>query len=224
MVAEAGHYGSRSVTAEASENKAAFTSLRDAGFVVYARQAVYGAIDSSIKPGIKRNTETSVTKCRSQDRAEMHKLYNSIMPAFVKQVEEMPADIEGGFVIRRDGTLVGIFGVNEGPKGIWVKPYLCPEVGGGIGDALARIIISEAGRTDKPAYIRSRSYQPWLRGVLEDTGFCLLSKQAVMVKRTTIRVDGPYFKSISGLVASDSDVSVPVSETKTQDVFVGKTG
>ena len=222
LVVEAGLCGSRNVTADVNEGKAAFTSLRKAGFVVYARQLVYGELDSSIKNRSKHNSKVSVTKCIPQDRAEIYKLYNNIVPALVKQVEGVPVDIGSGFVIRRDGTLAGIIGVNEGPKGIWVKPYLYPEVGIEIGYALADFVLFDVSRAEKPAYISSRSYQPWLRGILEDTGFALLSKQAVMVKRTAVRIDMPIFKSTPGLVASDSDTSIPVSETKTQDVFVGK--
>ena len=217
LVAQAGLAGMKTITAEVNESRSSFVSLRKTGFVVYARQSVYVATDISRKHNIKHKTDTSVTKTQTEDMAEIYKLYSSVVPDLAKQMEEAPSNTEASYVIRSNGTIAGTLSVSEGPIGIWIKPYLYPEIGSEIGESLSKFVVSATHSHKKPAYVRVRSYQPWLGGVLKDAGFSLLGTQAVMAKRTTARVDDYEFAPISKLVAPESDATVPVVKLRTQD-------
>ena len=221
LVVQAGFAGLKTIIAEVNENKNGFVSLRKAGFVVYARQSVYTATDISRKDNIKYKSDVSITKKQTEDRPEIYKLYNSIVPDLAKQTEEAPSNKEASYVIRNKGAMVGMFSISEGPIGIWIKPYLYPEIGYEIGKTLASFVVSATHRYKKPVYVRTRSYQPWLGDTLKDAGFGLLSTQAVMAKRTTAKVDEHELVPISRLVTSDSDVTVPVVKI-TQDSLLSK--
>jgi len=222
LVIQAGFAGLKIITAEVNENENAFKALRKAGFVVYARQAVYAAKDIGRKNNIKHKANISVTKNQTEDRAETHKLYNSIVPDLAKQTEEAPSNKDASYVIRNNGVIVGMFIVSEGPIGIWIKPYLYPEVCNEVGECLSEFVVSATHRHKKPTYVRARSYQPWLGGVLKDAGFSLLSTQAVVAKRTTARVADHELVPISKLVTSDSDTAVPVVKINTQNSLFSK--
>ena len=90
------------------------------------------------------------------------------------------------------------------------------------GECLSEFVVSATRRHKKPTYVRARSYQPWLGGVLKDAGFSLLSTQAVVAKRTTARVADHELVPISKLVTSDSDTAVPVVKINTQNSLFSK--
>jgi len=222
LVIQAGLAGLKIIAAEVNESENAFIALRKAGFVVYARQAVYTVKDIDRKNNTKHKVGISVTKSQTEDRAETYKLYNSIVPDLAKRTEEAPSNKDTSYVIRNNGVIVGMFIVSEGPIGIWIKPYLYPEIGNEVGECLSEFVVSATHRYKKPTYVRTRSYQPWLGGALKDVGFSLLSTQAVMAKRTTARVAYHEFVPISKLVTSDSDTTVPVVKINTQNSFFSK--
>ena len=192
-------------------------SLRKAGFVVYIRQSVYSSMDIRWKTNTRDNSNVVIAKSQTEDKSEIYKLYNSIVPDLAKQAEETPSDKEVSYVIRNKDAMVGMFNVRNGPIGVWIKPYFYPEAGNEVGEVLANYVLSTIHLHKKPAYVRVRSYQPWLGGVLKDAGFSLLGTQAVMAKRTTARVDDYEFASISKLVAPELDATVPVVKLRTQD-------
>ena len=222
LVIEAGFAGLKSITAEVNESEGGFVSLRKAGFVVYIRQSVYSSMDIRWKTNTRDNSNVVVAKSQTEDKSEIYKLYNSIVPDLAKQAEETPSDKEVSYVIRNKDAMVGMFNVRNGPIGVWIKPYFYPEAGNEVGEVLANYVLSTIHLHKKPAYVRVRSYQPWLGGLLKDAGFNLLSTQAVMARRTTARVGVHEIDPIAKLVVSDADASIPVSKTINQDCLLSK--
>jgi hypothetical protein len=115
--------------------------------------------------------------------------------------------------LRRDGDVVAMLGVNRGPKGVWVEPYVHPEAEDIIGEVLGAFLLRERPDTHKPVYVCVRGYQSWIGGALQSVGFDTMGQQAVMVKRLTAGTRKPRWRPAPAISVTQVEVSAPVTKT-----------
>jgi hypothetical protein len=202
---EAGGRGAHNLIAEVDENSREFEALRVAGFAVYARQSVWKLSGALSAPA----SNVPLRAVTGGDLIGINTLYANIVPRLVQQVEPPPSHPRG-YVLEQKAELVAFLHVRRGPRGIWVEPYLHPEV-----DQLSEatlltglsLIPNEKGQ---PVYVCVRRYQNWLQDVLLKSGFTALESQAVMVKRLTVRLTEPLLKPLPAIEGKTVTTSTPI--------------
>ena len=195
LTRSAGSQGARHLVAEVDEQLAAFQSLREAGFAVYARQRIWRLEPELGEPreGSQRESELVNSPWRreqSSDDLALATLYANLVPALVQQVEAPPRRTGRGWVHAREGEVLGYLYVDRGPLGTWVQPYLHPAAEAV--EALLRTFLAATHtRRGRPLLVVVRSYQGWLNDILERLGLQPACDQAVMVRRLVVPIRQP---------------------------------
>jgi hypothetical protein len=204
----AGARGGRNLVADVDEDHAAFISLREAGFAIYARQQVWRLTGSSPQPD-GEGTGGMWRLEASADSPAVHLLHLNIVPALVQQIEPPPARGRG-LVHWREGEILGYLEIARGPLGIWTQPYFHPAAEKP--DELLAGFLRRLGPTgERPLYVCVRSYQSWLNGPLERAGFERVSAQAVMVKRLAVGVRRPALAPLPALEGTRVKPTTPIA-------------
>lgn len=192
MSREAGRMGAHALLAEVDEESGLFETLRTAGFAVYTRQSVWVRPPThfDFDPGdvvLKEENENDLTGVNA--------LIGSTVPSLVYQFALPPSDMPR-LVYRRGERVEGYIAYAEGRNGIYIIPYLHPDVittCAHIIEAAIRMI----PRYDRvPVYVCMRRYQDWLGAALHDLRFELHSNQALMVKHITAGVRRASFRHV----------------------------
>lgn len=179
LCVKAGEWGALHVLAEIEETSPFFESFRYAGFTVFARQSVVcfenlHMVDiSKLKPGLWKPATT-------MDEPAIRSLFQSLVPPLAQSAEPLPEFPPGGLVYRHRNELVAYVDGIYGTHGIYLIPYIHPEVGNCeelISDLLLRL-----PRFSRRVYLVIRSYQAWLEDVISDFQTSISPHQAVMVK------------------------------------------
>jgi len=174
-----------------NENEAAYVTLRQAGFSVYARQTIWkrpsGPIPSNVIDLLRPETD--------EDAWAINSLYVNVVPRMVMQADT-PPDTGNGLIYEHKGRVLGYFSVQEGKYGIYVQSILHPDAYDQARQILASLLSRLPHAERIPVYIPIRRYQEWLQGTLDWASFTPWSNQAVMVKHTVARVEHLAFKSI----------------------------
>lgn len=177
MVADAGKRGAHMLTAEVDEHLDLFETLRVAGFAIYARQEIWQRPPTSPLDV----PHVSLTQVTEADEHGIHLLYSNVVPRLVQQIA-MPPSQSDGLVYRKHDRIAGYIALSEGKHGIYLMPYLHPDV---FSEAAAIIgaAMRSANHVDRvPMYVCVRRYQDWLEDALVDLGFEPMTRQAVMVR------------------------------------------
>lgn len=101
-----------------------------------------------------------------------------------------------GLVFRKEGQIEAYVAFSEGKHGVYLMPYLHPEV---LSDApdIVSASLRQIDRCRKlPVYICVRGYQGWMENAMLDLGFDPWLEQAVMVKHLTAGVRQTSFESV----------------------------
>jgi hypothetical protein len=183
LLREAGRRGAQHLLAEAEEGSPIFGFLRQEGFAVYARQAVW-ALDQprtvSMPPaGVLRPQ-------RARDLLAVRSLYAAVVPALIAQVEPAPREARG-WVLFQESDLVGSIDVQSGPRGIWLEPFFHPAARD-VAEAMHSILANLRPTAARPAYVCVRSYQNWLGPILAEAGLARWGEQAVLVRRIVVPI------------------------------------
>lgn len=203
----AGERGAHNLLAEVNEDSAEFEALRSAGFAIYARQSVW-KLPANRQP-LTANVTIPLRPAVSADAFAVSTLYSNVVPRLVQQVELPPRRIERGYVLEQQSELIAFLDVRRGPLGIWVKPYLHPEVYD-LSEAVLQAGLSQfKSGADKPVYVCVPRYEDWLQEVVARAGFEALGSQAVMVKRLAIGVAEPRLKP---LPAVEGQITTPAAQ------------
>lgn len=192
MAREAGRSGAHALLAEVDEHSALFEMMRTSGYAVYARQEIWmrqpGAYPSFLG-GVTLKEESA------QDIAGVNALISSTLPALVQQFALPPADMPR-LVYRLQDRVEGYIAYSEGKHGIYIIPYLHPDVmssAPAILDAAVRMI----PRSDRtPVFVCVRRYQDWVCEALAELAFEPFAQQALMVKHMTAGVHRAAFNSL----------------------------
>lgn len=197
--------GATTTIAELPETaSAAFKILRQAGFVVYARQTIYHYQPSnamSQEPLVR----VQIRPVQSADLPHLQLLYAKLVPSLIQQACPLSKpnirNHDSSLVVQsvEDGRLLGHLGVVEGRSGLLMRPLLHPDIyeeaSGIFQQALA--LWPKAERL--PLYACIRSYQEWLGIPLEDAGMHHLDRQVLFVKHMAVRVKPVFERATSEL-------------------------
>lgn len=183
MAREAGKHGAHSLIAEVETSSQLFETLRTARFATYSRQTIWrhAPVAASAPDAADESAYPLLTEETSRDQIGIMSLICSTIPTILQHVTAPPGDMDG-WVYRRDGQIDAYIAVSEGKHGVYVIPYIHPDVLDEAGALIQAAIARTPQARRVPIYISVRSYQSWLDGILEGLGFDAWVEQAIMVK------------------------------------------
>ncbi len=195
VVFEAGKRGAHRINAEVPQDHVIFQAFRLAGFAVYSRQVILRRAPCPVSGG----DPALVRPEEDQDAVAISTLHANTVPRLLQQVEPLPMPEWIGLVYEREGHVAGYLAVMQGKSGVVIRPYFHPEVY----DQVAAIILSALTHLPRagqlPVYLYARSYQDWLRDVLEQVEFRPWTHQALLVKDTLVRGERLEAVTLPGL-------------------------
>lgn len=130
--------------------------------------------------------ETPWQPAVSQDAFDLRTLYSDLVPPLIQQAEPPPWDPIEGVVYREKGHVRAYISLHYGPRGIWARPFIHPEVEHVAGRLLS-LYNHLPNRRSRPVFFAIRTNQAWLEAHLSEIGAKTGPRQAVMVKRMAIR-------------------------------------
>lgn len=211
LIKRLGEREAQVLVADVDEKTATFETLRQLNFSIYARQHIWRIGSLSLKGTPKLKWRKIV----SQDEFNARKLYHAIVPTMVQQVESTPASEMSGWVYYSEGELLGYADVREGPRGVWVQPFIHPEMED-VGMHLTALFAALRPRERRPAYVCLRSYQAGLSLYLEDLDAEVSASQAVMVRRLAAMVKKPELSPLPS-INGGTEVTTPYNQTQPAD-------
>lgn len=174
----AGNWGAQVLLADLPAESACQPLFKRLGFIHWAQQKVY-RLDrekSSHKP------QTFLWRTwTSADMPALELVYRSLVPGLFQMIEQLTRKAKLGLILQDEkGKCLGFVDYDEGPKGVWLQPFLLPELSGAqvIRDMLPCLHVLGM----EPVYISARSYQPWAEAMLQSSGAELVSEQNLVVK------------------------------------------
>jgi hypothetical protein len=128
---------------------------------------------------------------------EIQLLYSNIVPRLVQPIA-VPSSDSQGLVYRQRGRVQGYIAVSEGKCGIYLMPFMHPDILFSEASAIIAGAIAKTVKADKlPVYVCVRRYQDWLEDGLVDLGFQPISQQAVMVRHIAAGVRHTVFAPVA---------------------------
>lgn len=201
----AGEWGAQVLLTDLPSESACQSTFKRLGFIFWARQKIYRLDQAKSNRGpvnFKWRTWTSA------DIPALESIYRSLVPGLFQPIEQLTRKARLGLILQDDkGRYLGFVDYDEGPKGIWLQPFLLPE----LTDAeLIRDILT-ALRTLRsvPIYLSARSYQLWVDALAQNAGATLLSEQNLLVKYLAAPVPTPEAVKDFRLEKSRIEGSIP---------------
>ncbi len=190
MTAEAGKRGAYMISAEIDEHLDLFQTMRISGFSIYARQEIWHR-----PPEIPLDMPlVGLTRECEADAHGIQLLYSNIVPRLVQQIAIPPTHSQG-LIYRKKERIEGYIAVSEGKYGIYLMPYLHPDVFSEAASIIASAIHYADHHDRVPVYVCVRRYQDWLEDALVDLGFEPLTRQALMVRHIAAGIRQTSFAS-----------------------------
>lgn len=220
---EAGRRAATMLTAEVDELSPLFPLMRHAGFAVYARQEIWRwsgelASCSELVPVGELAEESD------DDTLAIQLLYSSIVPRLVQPIA-VPSRESAGLVYRKDGRVQAYIAVSTGRSGVYLMPFIHPDVLGSEAAAVLLAVIARVARAERaPVYVCVRRYQDWLGDSLRDLGFEAITQQAVLVRHIAAGVRSAEFSPLMMLAGSMSHVATILISRLTKLSFALHTG
>jgi hypothetical protein len=209
MVTEAGRRGAHMLTAEIDEHSPMFTTFRSCGFAVYARQELWRGtlpFPAHIQPA-------ALTRESTDDTFDIQLLYSNIVPRLVQPIA-VPSSESEGLVYRQDGRVRGYIAFSEGKHGVYVTPYLHPDIPYQHAASILAGAIVKAERAEKaPITICVRRYQDWLETALREIGFDVVGQGAVMVKHIAAGVRHSAYATLTQVLEAMPAAPQPAAPT-----------
>jgi hypothetical protein len=187
LIQTIGERGAQSLVAEVDEKSQTFEALRRANFTIYSRQRIYRVSDqpqAAKANGAARDVWRAVTPL---DEFNVRKLYNLLVPAMVQQVEPAPWGDMAGWVYYEGDELLAYVDFKSGPAGVWVQPFIHPEMND-LDARLSALLAILGPRRGRPVFFCIRSHITWLGAPLQDLGGQPGAAQAVMARRLAVKV------------------------------------
>jgi hypothetical protein len=186
LIKRLGERKAQNLIAEVDENSACFELLRQAGFSIYARQHIWKI------NGIPKRDKSSFNwrEIAPIDEFNTRKLYHTVVPTLVQQVESTPWEELQGWVLYQNGDLMAYAYVLQGLRGIWVQPFIHNQMED-IYPQLIALMARLRPKERRPVYVCLRSYQGGIAPHLEALDAQVSDTQAVMVRRLTAAVKKP---------------------------------
>ena len=206
MAGQLGRQGVFHILAEIDESSQVYQILRRVGFAIYARQRIW-RLDGSVTG---EQDEDSWRAYRTSDMIGIRSLYCNVVPAIAQQVEPIPKKNLKGYVHYQNGDVHAFVELKYGRYGIWVQPYVHPDVEN-FDRQLVHLLAHLPARRNRPLYICVRSYQSWLETAIEAIGAQPGPPQAVMVRHLTVtnRVKQAY--PLTAINGSHAEPTAPIA-------------
>lgn len=192
MAEQAGSNGAHTLVGEVETSHQLFETMRRAGFAVYSRQVIWRHGPMAAEPqssGLRLAVETE------DDQIGIAALLGSTIPRILQTVMGPSTDM-AGLVYRVDGRIEAYLAYSEGKHGVYLIPYLHPEVLSEAPEIIAAALRQIERCRKLPIYICVRGYQGWMENAMLDLGFDPWLEQAVMVKHLTAGVRQASFESV----------------------------
>jgi hypothetical protein len=212
IVQQIGKRGAFHLLAEVEERSHAFENLRQAGFAQYVHQRIWQT-PADFQQGDNQSQWRDIS---SQDAIAVRSLYDILVPALVQQVESLPNERMKGLVYYSDDELAAYAEIRYGQQGIWVKPFIHPDVQN-ITELVGDLLYNFPNRHSRPVYFCIRSYQSWLENALEDLQAEAGPMQVVMVKHLAITKKVRNSFAIPTLENGTQEVSTPFVNSERQN-------
>ena len=181
MAEQAGKNGAHTLVGEIELSHRLFETMRRAGYAVYSRQVIWqrDPLGSGfLAPDVAIAAETD------GDELGISALLGCTIPRILQPVMEPSAEM-AGLVFRKEGRVEAYLAYSEGRHGVYLMPYVHPEVLSEAADIVAAALMKIERCRKLPVYICVRGYQGWLENAMRDLGFSPWLEQAVMVKHLT---------------------------------------
>ncbi len=192
MAREAGKHGAHALIAEVESSSSLFETMRKAGYAVYARQQIW-----KHGPLARDHATLQLVEETADDQIAIASLLYHTVPRMLQQVVAPPGDMQG-LVYRQDDRVLAYVLVSEGKQGIYLIPYLHPDVYGETAAILEAASLHTQRAHKVPIYVSVRSYQGWLNDLVAGLDFTSLAEQAIMVKTIAAGVRGTVFAPLRG--------------------------
>lgn len=192
MAEQAGANGAHTLVGEVELSHRLFETMRRAGYAVYSRQVIWRRsplTQEFAAPDLAIAAETT------GDELGIAALLGCTIPRILKAVMEPSAEM-AGMVYRKDGQVEAYLAYSEGKHGVYVMPYVHPEVLSDAADIVAAALCRIERCRKVPVYICVRGYQGWLENAMRDLGFSPWLEQAVMVKHLTAGIRQASFSRV----------------------------
>ena len=193
MAEQAGENGAHNLVGEVELSHRLFETMRRAGYAVYSRQVIWR--HSPIVAGFPFS-DLQITPESEDDQIGIAALLGCTIPRIMQAVMGPSADMEG-LVYRKDGQVEAYVAYSEGKHGVYLLPFLHPEVLTEAPDIVAAALQKIERCRKLPVYISVRGYQGWLENAMLDLGFSPWLEQAVMVKHLTAGIRQTSFAQVS---------------------------
>ena len=192
MAQQAGKHGAQTLVAEVEISHRLFETMRRAGYAVYSRQVIWqhSPIDDDTQ-----TPEVTLTEEVNNDQIGIAALLGCTIPRILQTVMGPSTDMEG-LVYRKDGRIEAYIAYSEGKHGVYLIPYLHPDVLSDASDIIAAAVLAIDKSPKVPIYVSVRGYQGWLENAMLDLGFTPWLEQAVMVKHLTAGIRQTSFTSV----------------------------
>ena len=193
MAEQAGKNGAHNLVGEVELSHRLFETMRRAGYAVYSRQVIWRH-EPIVAELVCADVE--ITPESAEDQIGIAALLGCTIPRIMQAVMGPSADM-AGLVYRKDGPVEAYVAYSEGKHGVYLLPFLHPEV---LSEAPA-IIAAALRKIERcrklPVYVSVRGYQGWLENAMLDLGFKPWLEQAVMVKHLTAGVRQTSFAQVN---------------------------
>ncbi len=193
MAEQAGKNGAQNLVGEVELSHRLFETMRRAGYAVYSRQVIWqhGPIVGELP-----FADLEITPESEMDQIGIAALLGCTIPRIMQTVMGPSADMQG-LVYRKDGQVEAYVAYSEGKHGVYLLPFLHPEVLSEAPDIIAGALLKIERSRKLPVYISVRGYQGWLENAMLDLGFNPWLEQAVMVKHLTAGVRQASFAQVN---------------------------
>lgn len=220
LTAEAGRHGAHILTAEVDDRSPLFQTMRNAGFAVYSRQAIWRRMPDQ---PLAAPHVAHLSRETDGDALDIQLLYCNIIPRLVQPLAA-PSAVSTGWVYRQEDTLWGYVAVSEGRHGVYVMPYLHPDIVFHETAAVLAGVVARSTRAQQtPVYVCVRRYQDWLEEILMDMGFEPWMQQALMARHITAGVRHAVFAPLkSKLEVMPSPVRPPTRRIAEPSVEISR--
>lgn len=215
---EAGRHGVQQVFADLPADSESVTPFLNAGFMVFAREELLACEPQQIS---RSPVNLALRRQRDTDLLALQRLYATIVPVGVKQVEGA-YEANGAptshpnrsateeYVLEIAGEIAGHVEIVRGKIGHCLNLAIRPDAVKLAGNAIAAGLQLLPDALRHPVYCHIRTYQSCLRQALFDLGFKVIDVRDIAVRQTLARIERPV---LGGMKVLDSRSEVSVTPT-----------